>query len=670
MKSKAGEAKNAEQRRGVGIMTKLAGVVVPIIALVVLLLILMGRSVTSRIMLTESRKLIEATSAGAVAEIEGWMHTIFAELETERATMEYMDMEPEEELAYIRKMVNPNSAYPGGLYYGTTAHEMVHASWTPEPGWDPTTRGWYRTGLNNTRFRFAEPYLDAITKEIVVPATCALHDSSGVIRGVAAADVELGEISKIVSGVTIAETGGAFLVDTGTSIVIGAVDRSVMGQPLSTLAADSLYGCASGWIAGKSLGMHTAEAEGQSFSFLLSAIPDSDWILVSYVPEAEIMQGIHTLTYQLIFSGLAAVVVLSVLIVILLLHVVIRPVQSLDRVAQCIARGELDTKLELKSNDELGALARNIGKTVEQLHSYVGYIDEITAVLDSIAQGNLSFRLARDYTGDFARVKTALENISSSLSDTISKIDRAAQRVSQGAGQLSSGSQTLSRGAMEQASAVEELSGTISELSEQLQRNAVQAREVSDEAEGTMAQVSESNQRMQKLIGSMTEINASSREIDKIIKIIEDIAFQTNILALNAAVEAARAGAAGKGFAVVADEVRTLATRSSEAAQSTASLIQASEAAVQRGSALADETAESLKSTVENIRSISEAINGISQASELQAGSIAQIAQGIDRISEVVQHNSATSEETAASSQELSSQAGLLSELVERFRLK
>ena len=198
----------------------------------------------------------------------------------------------------------------------------------------------------------------------------------------------------------------------------------------------------------------------------------------------------------------------------------------------------------------------------------------------------------------------------------------------------------------------------------------MEAHRVNEKVNLAAENVQQSNERMQQLIGSMNDIRQSSMEIDKVIKTIEDIAFQTNILALNAAVEAARAGDAGKGFAVVADEVRNLANKSQEAAKSTAGLITTAVNAVQLGSKIADETAESLISTVEDIKGITNGVNDISDASERQAESISQVSIGITQIADVVQNNSATSQQTAASSAELSSQAQLLGELVEKFRLK
>ena len=238
-----------------------------------------------------------------------------------------------------------------------------------------------------------------------------------------------------------------------------------------------------------------------------------------------------------------------------------------------------------------------------------------------------------------------------------------------GAEQVSSGAQTLSQGATEQASTIEELAATISEISQQINDTAQNAAQASDHMNTVGSEAEESKRRMQKMLGAIGDIKNSADEIGKIIKTIEDIAFQTNILALNAAVEAARAGSAGKGFAVVADEVRNLANKSQEASKSTSVLIENALQAVANGTSIADETAQSLVSVVEGVDGVRETIELISGASNEQAIAISQVTQGIDQVSSVVQTNSATAEESAAASEELSGQAQMLKELVSQFRL-
>lgn len=346
------------------------------------------------------------------------------------------------------------------------------------------------------------------------------------------------------------------------------------------------------------------------------------------------------------------------------------PVKEIDQVAKNIAAGNLDEEIRYRSKDELGALAVNFNSTVTRLRDYVNYIDEISMVLNQVAEGDLVFRLTYDYAGEFAKIKTALVNISDSLNNTMSQISQSSDQVASGSEQVSSGAQALSQGATEQASSIEELAATVNEISSQVKQNADSAHNASQRADQVGSEATESNKRMQDMLSAMADISDRSSEIGKIIKTIEDIAFQTNILALNAAVEAARAGEAGKGFAVVADEVRNLASKSAEASKNTAVLIESSLRAVENGTKIADETALSLNEVLTGVQDVTGTINEISSASEAQARSISQVTLGIDQISSVIQTNSATAEESAAASEELSGQAQILKNLVSQFHLK
>ncbi|MCI8667282.1 MAG: methyl-accepting chemotaxis protein [Dorea sp.] len=373
---------------------------------------------------------------------------------------------------------------------------------------------------------------------------------------------------------------------------------------------------------------------------------------------------------RVVIIALFVIAVLSVLMAIYIIKSINKPVKELDGVARKIAEGDLDQHITYSSKDELGTLSVNFNKTVGRLRNYVSYIDEISSVLRQIAGGNLVFDLTLNYEGEFAKVKQALEEISLSLNDTLGQINQAADQVSSGSDQVSSGAQALSQGATEQASSIEELAATINEISTQVKDTAANANAVRQQTDMTGDQVATSNEQMQEMIAAMTEISDKSGQISRIIKTIEDIAFQTNILALNAAVEAARAGEAGKGFAVVADEVRNLASKSSEASKSTAALIEGTVQAVEKGTEIANATAESLFAVVESTKGVVSSVDKIASAADQQAESIAQVTQGIDQISSVVQTNSATAEESAAASEELSSQAQVMKGLVGRFTLR
>lgn len=390
---------------------------------------------------------------------------------------------------------------------------------------------------------------------------------------------------------------------------------------------------------------------------------------ITAVQSYQAAQSTKVLTTSFIIGMLVFSLVAIILFCVWITRTLTKPINELENAASKMADGTLNVSVTYESEDELGSLADKMRKLSEHLRAIIG---DQNNLLRQIASGNLNARTqaAGNYVGDFSALLSSLRTIVTDLSSTMMQIGVASDQVSSGSDQVSSGAQALSQGATEQASAVEELAATINEISEQVKGNAENANLASSKMTDTSNDIGKSNAKMQELITAMGDISQSSQEIGKVIKAIEDIAFQTNILALNAAVEAARAGAAGKGFAVVADEVRNLATKSSEAAKGTTALIEGSIGAVANGTKLADDTAKSLADVVEIANEVAVIVDKISKASGEQASAITQVTMGVNQISSVVQTNSATAEESAAASEELSGQAQTLKQLVGRFTLK
>jgi methyl-accepting chemotaxis protein len=346
---------------------------------------------------------------------------------------------------------------------------------------------------------------------------------------------------------------------------------------------------------------------------------------------------------------------------------VIGPLNEAAAVMGEMAKGNLHVQMEGDYKGDFAIIKDALNGTIRSMNQY---ISEISDVLGKMAAGDLTHEIVSGFKGDFVALKNSINQIVDALNEVLYEINIAADQVAEGTVQVSAGNQAVSQGASEQASSIEELTASVTMISEQTNQNAENSEKSNEAAIQAKAAAVAGNDKMTEMLRSMDEINESSANISKIIKVIDDIAFQTNILSLNAAVEAARAGVHGKGFAVVAEEVRNLAARSADAARETTEMIESSIKKVGVGTKLAKDTADALHAIVNNVEKAVELGEGIASASKEQALSITQINQGIEQMSQVVQNNSATAQEGAAASEELSGQAELLKEKIAQFRLR
>ena len=360
---------------------------------------------------------------------------------------------------------------------------------------------------------------------------------------------------------------------------------------------------------------------------------------------------------------------LAVLFVITIsIKLSLKPLSSIAESGRRLAKGNFDVEIQYSHNDEIGEIAGTLSAIVESLRKIIFDLQE---KLNAISEGDFRRNSSNieAYVGNYAPLASSITKIQDSLSETIEGVKSCSTEVRNGVTQLAESASTLSQGATEQSQAVDTLSVRMGEISKGVEENAEMAEHANNLQGETREAVLRSNEKMHDMQGAMTEITHKSNEISKIIKTIDDIAFQTNILSLNAAIEAARAGSAGKGFAVVADEVGELAQKSAKAAQSTGVLIEETIDAVEKGARITGETAEALSIVEKSSEKVNELIAKISGSSELEADAILDIKDSINEILNVVAKNTATAEESAACSEELSAQVHTLNDLMDKFKV-
>lgn len=523
----------------------------------------------------------------------------------------------------------------------------------------------------------SDPLISKVTGEVTVVVAAPIWKNgvpNSSVAGVVYFVPTETFLNDIVVEIKVSENAGAYILNkNGTTIAHQNMDN-VKNQ--ENTAADAKTDASLADLAVLEENMAAGKAGFGRYRYggvtkFLSYAPiggTDGWSIGVNAPVSDFMQS----TY----NGILITIILIAVAIAAALLIAVRVAKRIgDPVAKCTARLELlaqgDFKSpvpEVHSRNETKRLAESTASITQTISEIIG---DLGQGLDGIAHGDFTVSSANEdlYHGDYAALMDSVKELIVRQSETMRQIGLAADQVASGSDQVAAGAQALSQGATEQASSVEELAATITEISDQISGTSKNADEASRKVDQAGTMMDQCEGQMREMVAAMSEISANSQQIGRIIKTIEDIAFQTNILALNAAVEAARAGEAGKGFAVVADEVRNLAGKSATASKDTATLIEAAVQSVARGANIADATAVTMNSVAENAKVTAEMVGKIAEAAQQQATSIAQVTQGVDQISSVVQTNSATSEESAASSEEMSAQAQALKDLVGQFKL-
>ena len=532
-----------------------------------------------------------------------------------------------------------------------------------EGNFDVASREWYST-VTKKQTVFTEPYLDLNTSQIVMTVATPVFDDNNKVVGVIGFDILLEEVSEVLAQYKIGTSGFVMLISS-KGLFIYHPNKEVQMKYLDALEiSEDLLDA----IEYEHEQLLQYEAFGESKYGYTTKIGELDFWVVSNITSGEYFRTIIIIV-AILFLIIAVAIVIIILSINSVAKSIAKPILSLNEVAEQISMGNLDVKLAVNANNEIGELSNSIEKTVARLKDYIAYIDEVSIVLNQLADGKLNINLKHDYVGEFAKIKEAMLHISEAMKDIMKNVISSANQVSSGSDELSRAAQTIAEGATTQAAFVQELVATSNMVYEQVQENAKDAESSATETQKVMKMMESSQEQMNQMMIAMDKITDTSNEVVGIIKTIEEIASQTNLLALNASIEAARAGEAGRGFNVVASEIGSLADESTKAANTTKNMIGVSISEIEKGTTLAKEVVTSIKQVLDGIEYVNQMIEKTASSSMVQAQSVEEIRNGIGEMAKSIEDNSAAAEESAATSEELASQAATLSDLVQKFEI-
>lgn len=535
---------------------------------------------------------------------------------------------------------------------------------------DISERDYFKKAMDGTTY-ISSPVVRKTDGKLTIMIGSKLKNSDGIIYG----GVDVDFFSELVSNINLGETGWGFIVDSEGTIIAHKDSQVVMDQtnPITLADEDASYKGMANLVSNMINGDKAVETftmpDGKTYICGYAPIEGPEgWSVVVLIDKDEVRNAVE----PTFFASLTVVILLIIIGFFVATGVAVNiayPVKVATATIRNIANGNLSANTEevKKTKDEAEILIENVELTRQHLSEYIG---EIGTVLTTISEGNLDVEITRDYAGDFVKIKDSLNRIVDSLNMTMGEVASASANLLEGARQVEMASQALASASTEQASAVVQITSSIDGISKNVAENTNDVVKVNGLTQTAKKEADTGSEQMTKMVEAMDDISNSSRNIAKIMKVIDDISFQTNILALNASVEAARAGVHGKGFAVVAEEVRNLASKSSDAASEISEMIDDTINKINNGTTIAAETSEKLTKIVTDIEEIAEVMEHIADMSKDQAQAIDQVDVGIEQISAVVQNNSATSEECAASSVELASQADSLMRQVKQYNLK
>ena len=638
-----------------------------------------GTFLSSRTIHEQSTERIAETANLRASQVDAWLNQKIYYISAVAASIPGYYNLSREEIEDILEIHSLHSEDFFAVYVGFPDGVGIFSDrWLPSPGWYANERGWYLGAVADTSTAYiSDMYLDAFSGDFCITVSRAFFHN-GQVAGVAAIDVSMATLAEfLVRAVIVDEGGFVFMTDASGYIMVHYDDEFA---PLVTDDGDVIFnnlaqirdGQFASLVSDKILGgdaITALGADGINRYYVASIIPVTGWVVYMTVPVGTISAPVNTQ----ILTAIILFLVVSAAVCFIAYRVgnnIGRPITTLSTFLGRIGTtgnitylpGEEEVLSQYsQSGDEIGVMIKNS-------NIFINSIFDKARALESIAENDLSTNVTM--ISDEDTIGASLHKVIDSLNEAFLEINNSSKQVAESSKSIADGSHTMAQGAINQAETVKDLSSTISVIARKTKDNAERAANAASLADTIKKSAEKGSSQMDEMMSAVQEISQASQNIGKVIKVIEDIAFQTNILALNAAVEAARAGQHGKGFAVVAEEVRNLASKSADAAKDSGLIITTSIETAEKGARIAKETSENFVEIVSGINESSMIANEIARSTEEQSGSIAEVNQSIERVTNVVEQSSATAQESVAASERLSQQSVRLEELISSFKLK
>lgn len=615
-----------KKKGNISIKAKLLGIIIPVVIAIILILVFTAYHVSSGIIESYSKNLLESSVNSQASKIEAWLEENLASMQMAKNMIEKLHPDEAQLQTILDASCGYSENYPEGLFLADANGSFLKGTDSKKQEPNPKESMWYQEGMTRVNMAVGSAHQNPDGTN-VVSASGLLNDGSDTVR-VIAADMTLNRISVIVNSFIEMHDAEAFLVDKDSSVILASRDSDLISKTLGADGQSAFYKDVEKKVSGKSYDFCTLDGNMTVFK----EVNGTNWLLVSYVPTNVVLADLAGLRNLMIIFSIISILVLCVLIE-RVTHVVIRPVKEMTRVITSMASGDFTVSMKVKGNDEIAVMGRSVEHFIASMKEMIRQMGHVSDRLEKQAGSS------KNVSGEMNSAANIQSQSMTELNATVDQLSVSVNEIAQNATQLA---------------------GVVADTKEDSDKVEDKMRttvEVSEKGKADMESVGNALHNIEISIHNLEEavdkVGTASGEIVDIIKLIGDIAEETNLLSLNASIEAARAGEAGRGFAVVASQIGVLAKNSADSVAHITSLINEINGLVDDAVKQAGSSASDIESSADLIHTAVDTFDQIFQNIQETSHLIEGVVEKINQVDQVATNVAAISEEQAASSDEI-----------------